>query len=551
MITSSVLVESLKSFWLDVQANFKKYPVTSIFVCLFTVFVLLMVNIQPKDEWVKFVQSGLLFFIVFPLEIRKVQQLRVVGFSVIVLLLLIIHVLINPVAGVAGQFHVYMIAILFPLAYFAFLEKNENRALFVGNMSVAKAVFSVALSAVLFFCVGFLLILLDKLFDIKIPDKLISNLVTLIFVLGATMTFMAIYERDMPLFNNDRYGFLAKFFLIPSTIIYFIILYVYFIKLLIVGILPKGQVGYLVLASSIVGLCSIFISYPNIEKEKWAKLFNRFLSPSLIFPLCMVLWCVYVRINEYGVTISRYVLVVYFAWLLIICIWNTIRGYFSFRVSIQSFSLLFLLTLIVWPLSPYKVSFESQRNIVSKAFSKDDNGYKLLTKYTVVQSSVNYANGIFKEAKVWDGLPEGLLNTYLSLMAKNKGHSEHDYGDPRSRFLVWEASTRNIRNYKFDSSRFSHLIEIDNLLKGRRIHDQYEYFISLSEFKIILESKNKKVEIDLDGEMKERLKTEKEFKDFVVQKKVNGASYLLIIKKYQLEFDKKSFVSIGGMIFFN
>src|SRR5690606_34732880 len=108
-----------------------------------------------------------------------------------------------------------------------------------------------------------------------------------------------------------------QFVLIPLATIYLTILLAYEIKLIAEWSLPKGIVSSLVLGYAVYGILSILLVYPirYDEGNRWISTFSKWFY-LLLIPLIVVLaLAVWQRVDQYGITESRYVLIALSLWL--------------------------------------------------------------------------------------------------------------------------------------------------------------------------------------------------------------------------------------------
>ena len=152
------------------------------------------------------------------------------------------------------------------------------------------------------------------LYKVNIDTYAYANSVIWIFFM--TMYYLSI----LPKFNSkleedvkytDKVGIYPKFLdilisniAIPILAIFTGVLVVYFLKILITSKWPIGEVGPIVLGYSAAGIF-IFILAGLLENN-FAKLYRTFFPKFLIGAVIMQLVSVYIRINAYGVTESRY-----------------------------------------------------------------------------------------------------------------------------------------------------------------------------------------------------------------------------------------------------
>lgn len=96
---------------------------------------------------------------------------------------------------------------------------------------------------------------------------------------------------------------------IPLLCAYTLVLYAYFLKILITFTWPSGQIGPMVLIYSIVGL--IIFVLASLLENKFALFYRRFFPLILIPIVVMQLVSIGIRINSYGITASRYYILMF------------------------------------------------------------------------------------------------------------------------------------------------------------------------------------------------------------------------------------------------
>lgn len=122
----------------------------------------------------------------------------------------------------------------------------------------------------------------------------------------------AAYPRGLKVF--------VQFVLLPLTLVYLVILYLYALRITFQWSLPEGQVSYLIFSYAVVGILAYLLIYPlRVDDEnQWIRGFSRGFFIALS-PLLVVLFVALLRrINDYGLTEPRYYGVALAAWLTIV-----------------------------------------------------------------------------------------------------------------------------------------------------------------------------------------------------------------------------------------
>lgn len=102
---------------------------------------------------------------------------------------------------------------------------------------------------------------------------------------------------------------LISYIVIPLIAVYSVVLITYFIKILFTLKWPAGQLGPMILAYSAVGLITFILS--NQLKNKFTLIFRLVFPKALILMVIMQLISVAIRVNAYGITESRYYVILF------------------------------------------------------------------------------------------------------------------------------------------------------------------------------------------------------------------------------------------------
>lgn len=152
--------------------------------------------------------------------------------------------------------------------------------------------------------------------------------------------------------ENKFFSFLVKYIAIPFIYIYFIILYAYSVKVLLnFGDWPKWEVSWMVIWFSIFGFIIYMFSSIFQEENKYIKSFRKYFPFVVIPQLFMLFYAIYLRINQYDLTMNRYFVVIFGIWLVVISL------YFAFSKQKQIYFIPAILTIftIIISIGPWWV----------------------------------------------------------------------------------------------------------------------------------------------------------------------------------------------------
>lgn len=264
------------------------------------------------------------------------------------------------------RYAIYNVAIHLLVSFIPFLSKgqlngfwNYNKILFLRILA------SVIYSAFLYIGLSMALASLDWLFDVKIDGEIYGQLYVVIMGLFNTWFFVSgIPKRFDDLEDLKEYPKSLKTFsqyvLVPLLALYLLILYGYVAKILIIWDWPKGLVSYLITCVSVLGVLCFLLLYPygHQSENSWIRKFSKAYY-IILFPLVAVLFmAIGIRLEEYGVTVNRYMIVLLGIWLTIICTYFTIG---KSNIKFIPISLAIMITLTSFgPWGMFTVSERSQ-----------------------------------------------------------------------------------------------------------------------------------------------------------------------------------------------
>ncbi len=161
--------------------------------------------------------------------------------------------------------------------------------------------------------------------------------------------------------ENKFYNFLSNYIALPFIIIYFFILYSYSLKVLLnFSDWPKWIISWMVILFSLFWYLIYIFSYAFENKSILVKIFRKIFPFAVLFQTPMLFYTIYLRINQYDFTINRYLIVVFWIFLILISI------YFIFSKKKYLLLISFLLTtfIIIISISPWWVySFPELRQL--------------------------------------------------------------------------------------------------------------------------------------------------------------------------------------------
>lgn len=243
----------------------------------------------------------------------------------------------------------------------SFLSSNDNKAFLEFNLNLAFiTLFALIASTILYLGMIGVIKSMVYLFGVELWGKVYNDIGIVVFTL--IFPTIIISNISKPLLQSfvKPIEILIKYILTPLLVVYLVILYAYFIKVGIIQELPKGSIANMVTYYGVIGLFTFILIGAIENKTKLLELFERYFFYSLIIPLGFLYFAIYIRIEQYGFTESRYTIVLIALWLSILV------GYFFLKKQKILFKNIFLLLSILLfisyatPFSATKISVDSQ-----------------------------------------------------------------------------------------------------------------------------------------------------------------------------------------------
>jgi len=307
-----------------------------------------------------------------------------------------LYFLIDPFKYLTDVFRVALFAFAFHLlvAFAPFIQRGNLNGFWQYNKILfLRFLMSAFYAAVLFAGLAIALFAIDGLFNVEIRSHvylrlfvlLSAGFMTVFFLAGVPSNFQSLEEEQS---YPKGLKIFTQYVLIPLMTIYLAILLVYEVKIAINWELPKGLVSTLILGYAVFGILSLLLIYPIREKDGngWMKLFFRFFYLMMVPLIVLLILAVIKRVGNYGITESRYILIILAAWL------TGITAYFLFskkqNIKIIPVSLFVVAILAIYgPQSAFSISKASQisrlKNLMDSKSQEEKQEIPSVVRYLV------------------------------------------------------------------------------------------------------------------------------------------------------------------------
>lgn len=217
-------------------------------------------------------------------------------------------------------------------------------------------------SFIVFIGISGIIFALNSLFKFNFESSVYLRVAIFSFILFNVVTFFADFPKVRDSFTDYRYPkafrILLVYIITPIVIIYTGILLAYFIKILILWQIPNNLIVNLVIWFASFSIVYLFF-LSRIESLAFINKF-KIIFPFTLFPLlAMMFFAIYLRIQEYGITENRYIVVAMGLWIFLSLIYYIFYRENS-NISIPIFLSVIILITGLGPASATNLSIRSQ-----------------------------------------------------------------------------------------------------------------------------------------------------------------------------------------------
>lgn len=373
--------EELKKTIRATKEGFLNYPLT--IIVLFCIFVLSVVNIEKDGIGnMAYIIQGLFVFASISLVIKdlvreKFKASILVEFLLYLVSGLVIYIYYKRILLKAERVEYIRVIILNIIFYLIFIltkkVEDEDFPKYIIRV-VGDLIVSFIYSLVLYLGLAFILVTLNSLFRVNIYGRLYLYISMFIMMLVFPLIFLSRYriDKDYKGFNYPKsLKGLFNYILIPLSLIYILILYLYFIKLLISQEFPKGLVSHLVLWFSLVATTIMFFIEPIKKENRLLEGFFKYFPIALLPILVLVFISMGIRVREYGLTENRYLVLALASWIGLSNLYMIFKKDYKTRF-LAIILLIVLVFTILGPANAFSLSKRSQKNRLERILVKNN-----------------------------------------------------------------------------------------------------------------------------------------------------------------------------------
>jgi hypothetical protein len=336
--------------------SLKRFPMASFSAFLLTIILISLIELEfyQTDSEIVIMATKIAFVASLGIVFFPALRLLYPNFLVAILGLgaLAWYYYILPVNISDSHNHIFFRHALLILSFFLMLiwspfisVKISNKNIWEWTQHMILALFATILfSLILYAGLSLAIYAIDKLFDIGIANRRYEQLAVMVFGLYGVNFFLSQMPKYILLLQARTYTkieiIFTKYILTPLAIGYFLILFAYDIKILINMEFPKGILAWITVAFSVVAIATYLFWTPlwNEKNEKYKK----YICVAVIMQTIMLGISIWIRIDEYGFTESRYFIVLFGAWSFLMSLYFLLIKSANYKWLFMSLSLLLI-----------------------------------------------------------------------------------------------------------------------------------------------------------------------------------------------------------------
>ncbi|MDR7132446.1 hypothetical protein J2X69_004813 [Algoriphagus sp. 4150] len=274
------------------------------------------------------------------------------------------------------RYTIYNLAIHLMVSFLPYIGSDNQEGFWNYNKNLfIRLVTGIYYSSVIFIGISLALLAVNALFEVNIKEETYAQLFVVTYAIFNTWFFLAgipkIFDSELSLEDYPKaLKIFTQFILIPLLLVYLCILYFYGAKIIFTGDWPKGIVSYMIIAISVLGIFTNLLLYPyhQWKESGWIKKFHRGYYVFLIPLIILLFLAIGIRIQDYGLTVNRYIITLMGIWLGLISIYYSL-GKRNIKLIPLSLALVMLFSSF-GPWGMFGLSELMQRNRLAKILTE-------------------------------------------------------------------------------------------------------------------------------------------------------------------------------------
>lgn len=252
------------------------------------------------------------------------------------------------------------------------LKRNEISFWHYNRIMLIRVILTAVFVVCLYIGLSAAAAAIQTLFGMNIPNQFYFDLMVLLFGPVSVIFFCAGIPKNLSQLESSQefpnvIRIFVQFVLIPLVIVYFIIMYAYFGKIVMEWNLPKGFLTYFINANLVIGILSYLLIFPyklHVNNQLITVYLSYFFLV-LIPVIGMQLVGIITRLVDYGFTEERYLVLLVALWVVFLIL------YFQFSKKKNTITIplsMFVVVLVstIGPISSQSITKMSQTSRIQQ-----------------------------------------------------------------------------------------------------------------------------------------------------------------------------------------
>lgn len=217
------------------------------------------------------------------------------------------------------RFGIILLSGLFTFTMIPYFYKRDNYSIYM-----LKLISNFAISVLFFFIINLglsaILFTIEKLFELSISSEFYVDIFIILWEFLAVVYFVGLFPKYTDKYTVEDYPELLKvlfgYIITPLLIAYTVILYLYFVRVILLKQFPINLLSHLVLWYGVISVIVLFYIRKIKDQYRLTQLFYRYFPVAIMVPLGMLFLAIGKRIYDYDITPPRYYVVLVGLWVL-------------------------------------------------------------------------------------------------------------------------------------------------------------------------------------------------------------------------------------------
>jgi len=285
--------------------------------------------------------------------------------------------------------------------------KASNREFFEWLKHFLYTIFiTFIISSILFLTLNIIIEILSELFDMGARHRYVKSFSVFSFAFFAPYFFISLLTKEPRTLSVKAYNKIEeiffKYFLSGLFIAYFIIIYTYLGKMILLSEYPKGMVSINIIAFSALAIMT-YLFWTPLWNERNSK-YKKVIWIAIILQVILLVVALYLRVDAYGWTFGRLVLATLGFWLFALSFYALLKKEISFRCIFLAIPFIIILNLFFASSISKSSQQEKLRNLLStKIHFSDDTNISL--RYNI-SSTIEYLYGHYGTDALFPIMPD-------------------------------------------------------------------------------------------------------------------------------------------------